>query len=210
MREAWEKGIVLWGASAGMICWFEAGVTDSFGPQLAGLECLGFLPGSACPHYDGEERSRPRYNELVAGGLPEGIAADDGVALHYVGTELQRDRRRAARAPPRTASPATARSGSRRASSSSLEVVEHAAQLRAFGAERGVHRRELLRAERRQRQMNDASVLFRRRAGDEPGELRTLHELRDRALGQRQRVDEIGDGRRAASGAPAIWSSSRC
>jgi dipeptidase E len=89
MREAWEKGIVLWGASAGMICWFEMGVTDSFGPQLEGLDCLGFLPGSACPHYDGEERRRPRYQELVAGGLPAGIAADDGVALHYVGTEVQ-------------------------------------------------------------------------------------------------------------------------
>jgi dipeptidase E len=89
MREAWEKGIVLWGASAGMICWFEAGVTDSFGPQLAGVDCLGFLPGSACPHYDGEDRRRPRYRELVDGGFAEGIAADDGVALHYVGTELQ-------------------------------------------------------------------------------------------------------------------------
>jgi peptidase E len=89
MREAWEKGIVLWGASAGMICWFEAGVTDSFGPHLAGVDCLGFLPGSACPHYDGEELRRPRYHELVADGLPAGIAADDGVALHYVGTELR-------------------------------------------------------------------------------------------------------------------------
>ncbi len=88
MREAWGGGIVLWGASAGMICWFEAGVTDSFGPQLDGLECLGFLPGSACPHYDGEEQRRPRYRELVDGGFAEGIAADDGVALHYVGTEL--------------------------------------------------------------------------------------------------------------------------
>jgi dipeptidase E len=88
MREAWENGIVLFGASAGMICWFEAGVTDSFGPQLAGLDCLGFLPGSACPHYDGEERRRPRFRELVDGGFPEGVAADDGVALHYVGTSL--------------------------------------------------------------------------------------------------------------------------
>ena len=89
LREAWEQGIVLWGQSAGMICWFEAGVTDSFGPELGGMECLGFLPGSACPHYDGEERRRPRYRELVANGLAEGIAADDGVALHYVGTELR-------------------------------------------------------------------------------------------------------------------------
>jgi peptidase E len=63
-------------------------VTDSFGPQLEGMDCLGFLPGSACPHYDGEERRRPRYRELVDGGLVEGVAADDGVGLHYVGTEL--------------------------------------------------------------------------------------------------------------------------
>jgi peptidase E len=89
MREAWEQGTILWGASAGMICWFEQGVTDSFGPQLEAMDCLGFLPGSACPHYDGEERRRPRYRELVGGGLGEGLAADDGVALHYVGTELQ-------------------------------------------------------------------------------------------------------------------------
>src|SRR5690242_20620555 len=43
LREAWENGTLLWGASAGMICWFEAGVTDSFGPQLEGMDCLGFL-----------------------------------------------------------------------------------------------------------------------------------------------------------------------
>ena len=63
IREAWEQGIVLAGSSAGMICWFEAGVTDSFGPQLEGMrDGLGFLPGSACPHYDGEERRRPVYH----------------------------------------------------------------------------------------------------------------------------------------------------
>jgi peptidase E len=88
MREAWENGVVLWGASAGMICWFEHGVTDSFGPGLDSVECLGFLPGSACPHYDGEEQRRPRYRELVDNGLPAGLAADDGVGLHFVGTEL--------------------------------------------------------------------------------------------------------------------------
>jgi dipeptidase E len=90
VREAWEQGIVLAGSSAGMICWFEAGVTDAFGPQLDGMrDGLRFLPGSACPHYDGEERRRPVYQELVAGGFPPGVAADDGVALHYVGTELR-------------------------------------------------------------------------------------------------------------------------
>jgi peptidase E len=88
LREAWEQGTVLAGWSAGMICWFEHGVTDSFGPQLEAMQCLGFLPGSACPHYDGEEMRRPRYRELVANGLPGGLAADDGVGLHFEGTEL--------------------------------------------------------------------------------------------------------------------------
>ena len=88
LREAWENGTVLWGASAGMICWFEQGVTDSFGPQLEGMDCLGWLEGSACPHYDGEELRRPRYRELVDAGMKDGIAAEDGVAVRYAGTEI--------------------------------------------------------------------------------------------------------------------------
>jgi dipeptidase E len=89
LREAWEAGVVLAGWSAGMICWFEAGVTDSFGPQLEGMrDGLGFLPGSACPHYDGEERRRPVYTELVGNGFPPGIALDDAAAARYAGTEL--------------------------------------------------------------------------------------------------------------------------
>jgi dipeptidase E len=89
LREAWEAGIVLTGWSAGMICWFEAGVTDSFGPQLDGMrDGLGFLAGSACPHYDGEELRRPVYTRLVAEGFPPGVAADDGVGIRYTGDEL--------------------------------------------------------------------------------------------------------------------------
>ena len=72
-----------------MICWFEAGVTDSFGPQLDGMrDGLGFLPGSACPHYDGEGERRPVYTRLVREGFPSGLAADDCVALRFDGTEL--------------------------------------------------------------------------------------------------------------------------
>ncbi|HET9287706.1 MAG TPA: peptidase E [Gaiella sp.] len=89
LREAWERDILLCGWSAGMICWFEAGVTDSFGPELAGMrDGLGFLPGSACPHYDGEERRRPVYEGLVREGFPPGIACDDAAAVLYEGTEL--------------------------------------------------------------------------------------------------------------------------
>jgi peptidase E len=72
-----------------MLCWFEAAVTDSFGPELHGMrDGLGFLPGSACPHYDGEPERRPVYSKLVADGFPSGLAADDCVALRFEGTEL--------------------------------------------------------------------------------------------------------------------------
>ena len=89
VREAWEGGALLCGASAGMICWFEASVTDSFGPRLAGMrDGLGLLAGSACPHYDGEERRRPVYTELVRNGFPPGVACDDAAAVLYEGTAL--------------------------------------------------------------------------------------------------------------------------
>jgi dipeptidase E len=115
LRAAWEEGVVLCGSSAGMICWFEAGVTDSFGPQLEGMrDGLGFLPGSACPHYDGEELRRPRYRELVAAGFPPGYAAEDGVGLHFVGAELAEvvtaePRKRAYRVEPGSEEPLEAR-----------------------------------------------------------------------------------------------------
>ena len=90
LREAWERGAVLGGVSAGANCWFEACVTDSFSTSLDGLlDGLGFLPGSFCPHYDGEARRRPVYTRLVSEGFPAGYAADDGAAFHFVGTELR-------------------------------------------------------------------------------------------------------------------------
>jgi peptidase E len=90
LREAWEAGVVLTGGSAGSLCWFEGGTTDSFGPELRPItNGLGFLPGSTCPHYDSEERRRPLYQALVRDGVvPPGTATDDGVGLHYTGTEL--------------------------------------------------------------------------------------------------------------------------
>jgi dipeptidase E len=89
LREAWERGAVLVGASAGMICWFECSVTDSFGALAPLHDGLGFLSGSACPHYDGEPERRPTYTRLVQEqGFPAGYAADDGAALHFSGTEL--------------------------------------------------------------------------------------------------------------------------
>jgi dipeptidase E len=91
LRRAWEEGVLLCGLSAGMNCWFEESVTDSF--DLARLhplhDGLGLIPGSACPHYDGEEQRRPAFRELVASGeLSAGWAADDGAAIVFAGQAL--------------------------------------------------------------------------------------------------------------------------
>src|SRR5437773_98904 len=84
LRDAYDAGTVLTGWSAGCICWFEAGITDSFtmelGPLNDGLRLLG---GSACPHYDSQERRRPVYAREIGAGLPPGIALDDAVAARY-------------------------------------------------------------------------------------------------------------------------------
>ncbi|MBX3649771.1 MAG: peptidase E [Burkholderiales bacterium] len=91
LRSAWQCGIVLGGWSAGSICWFEQGITDSVAGPLTVLDCLGFLPGSNCPHYDSEPQRRPTYRRLVAQGrIGGGYAADDGVALHFIDGRLAR------------------------------------------------------------------------------------------------------------------------
>ena len=90
LRKAWHAGIVLAGSSAGGICWFEGGTTDSFGTSLRPFtDGLGMLAGSFCPHYNSEEERRPLYQRLVADGrLPDGIACDDGAAAHFVDETL--------------------------------------------------------------------------------------------------------------------------
>jgi len=90
LREAWQAGVVLCGVSAGSLCWFESGVTDSFGLDLAPLsDGLGLLVDSNCPHYDGEAQRRPAYHRFIQeNSLPAGIAADEGVGLRFVDTEL--------------------------------------------------------------------------------------------------------------------------
>ena len=91
MRKAWEKGIVLGGVSAGSICWFEEGVTDSIPDRLTRLKCLGFLPGSNCPHYDSEALRRPTYQQLILNEeIADGLATEDGVALHFIETKLHK------------------------------------------------------------------------------------------------------------------------
>jgi peptidase E len=85
LRQAWSRGAVMAGMSAGMLCWFRGGVTDSFGGLEPLNEGLGLIDATACPHYDGEVERRPAYHRAIAAGMPAGYAADDGAALHFRG-----------------------------------------------------------------------------------------------------------------------------
>ena len=85
VREAWSRGAVLAGVSAGMLCWFSGGITDSFGGLEPLDDGLGLIDASACPHYDGEPGRRPAYHRAISAGMKPGYAADDGAALHFHG-----------------------------------------------------------------------------------------------------------------------------
>ena len=91
LKEASASGIFLAGVSAGAICWFEQGVTDSWADRLRPLECMGWLSGSCCPHYDREVERRPAYHSLLLQGqLKPGYAIEDGVAAHFTNGKLTR------------------------------------------------------------------------------------------------------------------------
>jgi peptidase E len=91
LRKAWDQGIVLGGASAGSLCWFEEGTTDSRPKELTKIECLGFLKGSHSPHYDGEAQRRPTYHELIRTGvLKPGYACDNNAGIYFQDNEVRR------------------------------------------------------------------------------------------------------------------------
>jgi peptidase E len=88
LREAWERGVVLGGISAGSMCWFKAGVTKGFGMPRA-VEGLGLLPASNSVHHDSEPERRPCFHEAVRSeSVPPGYSVDDGVGLLFAGTDL--------------------------------------------------------------------------------------------------------------------------
>jgi dipeptidase E len=89
LRKAWHEGVVLCGPSAGSLCWFDEALSAFHGPprQIRGL---GLLPYSNCVHYDAEPTRRAEYHHFVNDGMRAGFAADDGVGLHFLGTQLER------------------------------------------------------------------------------------------------------------------------
>ncbi|MGW3203861.1 Type 1 glutamine amidotransferase-like domain-containing protein [Streptomyces sp. NPDC001135] len=97
--EAYDRGTLLCGISAGATCWAEGSHTDSFGPLTFLPDGLGLLPGSVCPHYDSEPGRRSSYRAAVAtGALPAGWAVEDGVGALFTGGALTEVVTRAPRA----------------------------------------------------------------------------------------------------------------
>ena len=91
LREAWDRGIVLGGASAGSLCWFEEGTTDSRPKALSIVKCLGFLKGSHSPHYDAEAGRRPLYQKLILSGeMKPGYACDNDAGIYFEDNEIRR------------------------------------------------------------------------------------------------------------------------
>jgi dipeptidase E len=91
LRAAWDRGVVLGGASAGSLCWFEEGTTDSRPKALSIVQCLGFLPGSHSPHYDREAGRRPLYQQLIgSGAMKPGYACDNDAGIYFEDTAVTR------------------------------------------------------------------------------------------------------------------------
>jgi peptidase E len=91
LRKAWDAGIVLGGASAGSLCWFEEGTTDSRPKELSTVQCLGFLKGSHSPHYDAEPGRRPLYQKLISSGqMKPGYACDNDAGIYFEDNEVKR------------------------------------------------------------------------------------------------------------------------
>lgn len=91
LKQAWDRGIVLGGASAGSLCWFEEGTTDSRPKELSTVKCLGFLKGSHSPHYDREKDRRPLYHKLIGSGeMKPGYACDNDAGIYFEDNEVKR------------------------------------------------------------------------------------------------------------------------
>jgi dipeptidase E len=83
--KAYKKGTILSGVSAGAICWFDTGITDSWASNLNYIDCMGILPGSCCPHYDSEKDRRPSVHKFIEEEKIQSVhAIEDGAAIHFI------------------------------------------------------------------------------------------------------------------------------
>ena len=90
--KAYNQGTILSGVSAGAICWFDKGVTDSWASNLNLLDCLGLLKGNCCPHYNSEKDRRPSVQRFIEKRELNSIyAIDDGAAIHFINGEIYKN-----------------------------------------------------------------------------------------------------------------------
>ena len=90
LQKAYNRGAILCGVSAGAICWFEKGVTDSWASNLNVMDCMGFVDGCCCPHYDGEKDRKPSVEKFLIDDIVDSCyALDDGAALHYKNGKIE-------------------------------------------------------------------------------------------------------------------------
>ena len=92
LMKAYNKGTILSGVSAGAICWFDTGVTDSWASNLNVIDCMGFLSGCCCPHYDSEKDRRPSVHKFINNKKVSSVyAVEDGAAMHFIDNELYKN-----------------------------------------------------------------------------------------------------------------------
>lgn len=89
LKKAYDNGVVMGGGSAGSLCWFNAGTTDSRPKELSIVNGMSFIDKSHCPHYNSETSRRPLYhNNILSGKLSDGYACDDRSAIHFINEEV--------------------------------------------------------------------------------------------------------------------------
>ena len=90
LKNAWDRGVVLSGGSAGSLCWFEHGTSDSRPAELTKVDGLGFMSGSHCPHYHAEPGRKPLYwSKIKSGEYKPGYACDDRAGIYFENNELK-------------------------------------------------------------------------------------------------------------------------
>jgi dipeptidase E len=91
LHKAWEKGIVLSGSSAGAVCWFQQGLSDSRPKQLTSVDCLGFFKGSCCPHYHSTKEREETYKDMIGkGAMLPGYALDNNAGIYFENESVKR------------------------------------------------------------------------------------------------------------------------
>lgn len=89
LKEAYLNGVIMCGVSAGAICWFEKGISDSWAHDLAIIDCLGFVKGVCCPHYDEEPNRIPYVKKILEQHLiKDCIGIEGNCALHIKNDQI--------------------------------------------------------------------------------------------------------------------------